>query len=62
LLNILNKGVIFDLRRSRLMEILELVLKTCWKSCRPMFEAAAIDVTDGTHPCFPPDFEEIEGL
>ena len=28
-----------------------------------MFEAAAIDVTDGTHPCFPflpPDFEEME--
>ena len=28
-----------------------------------MFEAAAIDVNDGTQPCFPflpPDFEEIE--
>ena len=33
--------------------------------CTPlaMFEAAAIDVTDGTHPYFPfllPDFEEME--
>ena len=28
-----------------------------------MFEAATIDVTDGTHPCFPflpPDFKEME--
>ena len=27
-------------------------LYTCWKSSTPAFEAAAIDVTDGTHPCF----------
>ena len=44
-------------------EIRNWFLYTCWKGCTPTFEAAAITVTDGTHPCFPffpPDFEEME--
>ena len=41
----------------------ELVSVHLLEGCTPTFEAAAITVTDGTHPCFPffpPDFEEME--